>query len=86
LFVLTIAGWLLKMFLIIQVFIGVGGFLMSTSKIILTAIMAGIYSGILNNFEVDSGLTRIASILIVVILTFITGYLLNRVDLSKNKQ
>ncbi len=58
---------------------------MGTGKILLTAILAGIYSSILNNYEEDFGLNRIVSILSLMILTFITGYLLFRIG-KKNKE
>jgi hypothetical protein len=52
---------------------------MRTSSIILTAIMAGIYSGILDGFEASRGLAPVASILILIILTFSTGVILNKI-------
>jgi hypothetical protein len=55
---------------------------MRTSNIILTAIMAGIYSGILDGFEENSGLSPIASVLILIILIFSTALLFKKV-LSK---
>ncbi|MEL3974486.1 hypothetical protein AAEO50_19525 [Rossellomorea oryzaecorticis] len=52
---------------------------MRTSNIILTAIMAGIYSGILDGFEENRGLAPIASVLILIIMTFSTSFLFNKV-------
>ncbi|NQD67720.1 hypothetical protein HP456_17560 [Bacillus haikouensis] len=52
---------------------------MRTSSIILTAIMAGIYSGILDGFEESRGLAPVASILILIILTFSTGVIFNMI-------
>jgi hypothetical protein len=55
------------------------GFFMRTSSILLTAIMAGIYSGILDGFEESNGLAPFASVFILIFLTFITALLFKRI-------
>ncbi|MFL8938877.1 hypothetical protein ACKA06_19000 [Rossellomorea oryzaecorticis] len=52
---------------------------MRTSGIILTAIMAGVYSGILDVFEESRGLAPIVSALLLIIMTFGTAILLKKV-------
>ena len=52
---------------------------MRTDKLILTGIIAGIYSGILDSFEQDYGLNHIASAFIITFLTITTGYLLHKI-------
>ncbi|MGM0901559.1 MAG: hypothetical protein ACQEXB_10745 [Bacillota bacterium] len=52
---------------------------MRVDKLILTGVMAGIYSGILDGLEQEYGLNYIASALIITILTITTGYLLHKV-------
>ncbi|MBH9965668.1 hypothetical protein A6P54_13815 [Bacillus sp. MKU004] len=52
---------------------------MRTGSIILTAIMAGVYSGILDVFEESRGLTPIISALLLIIMTFGTAILLRKV-------
>ncbi|HWO95889.1 MAG TPA: hypothetical protein VNM45_06070 [Bacillus sp. (in: firmicutes)] len=49
---------------------------MGPGKLILTAVMAGIYSGILDSFEEDYGLNNIVSAFTLILLTYITGYIL----------
>ncbi|WP_449539690.1 hypothetical protein [Ferdinandcohnia sp. Marseille-Q9671] len=49
---------------------------MDTWKLILTALMAGIYSGILDGVEANYGLSHFVSASILILLTFMTGYLL----------
>jgi hypothetical protein len=49
---------------------------MGTARIILIAVMAGIYSGVLDDFEYRYELNQILSNGILVLLTFVTGYLL----------
>lgn len=56
---------------------------MKTNKLILLAIMAGVYSGILNELEGNLGLNHLTSILILSIVIFITGYLLNKIGEKK---
>lgn len=51
---------------------------MGTGKIILTAIMAGVYSGILDGVESHYGLNKLASAFVLIVVTFITGYTLYR--------
>lgn len=58
---------------------------MRMNKLILTGIMAGIYSGILDGFEQDYGLNHIASAFIITVLTIITGYFLHRIGRNDNK-
>jgi hypothetical protein len=52
---------------------------MRTSNIILTAIVAGIYSGILDGFEESRGLAPITSVFILIIMTFSTALLFKKV-------
>jgi hypothetical protein len=56
---------------------------MRTKTIILIAIMAGIYSGILDDFQYRYGLNQILSNVILVLLTFVTGYFLYKPAKSK---
>ncbi|MGM0852710.1 MAG: hypothetical protein ACQEWI_08875 [Bacillota bacterium] len=46
---------------------------MGPGKIILTAIMAEIYSGILDGVENHYGLNKLASTFILILLTYVTG-------------
>lgn len=52
---------------------------MKTYKIILLAILAGIYSGILDDFE----LNYMIRVLLLIVLVFITGYGLNHIGRNK---
>jgi hypothetical protein len=52
---------------------------MRTSSILLTAIMAGIYSGILDGFEESKGLAPFASVFILIFMTFSTALLFKKV-------
>jgi hypothetical protein len=61
----------------------IGVSFMRTNMIILMSIMAGIYFSILVNVEEDFRLNYFANILVV--LTFITGYLLNKMGHKKTK-
>lgn len=56
---------------------------MQVDKIILTGLMAGIYSGILDGIEQDYGLNHIGSALILTVLTIATGYLLHKIGRKK---
>ena len=47
---------------------------MRTDKLILTGLMVGVYSGILDGFEQNYRLNHIASAFILMVLTIITGY------------
>jgi hypothetical protein len=58
---------------------------MRIDKLILTGIMAGIYSGILDGFEQDYGLNHIISAIILTWLTIITGYLLHKIGRNEKK-
>jgi hypothetical protein len=49
---------------------------MGIARIMIIAIMAGIYSGILDDFQQRYGLNFILSHVILVLLTFATGYIL----------
>jgi hypothetical protein len=49
---------------------------MGAGRIILLAILAGIYSGVLDGIEAKTGMNSMGSALILVLLTFLTGYLL----------
>jgi hypothetical protein len=49
---------------------------MGPDKIILIAILAGIYSGVLDNVEKNYGLNNYTSAFILILLTYITGYIL----------
>ncbi|RIW29177.1 hypothetical protein D3H55_19475 [Bacillus salacetis] len=49
---------------------------MGAGRIIILAIMAGVYSGILDGIEAETGMNSIGSALILVLVTFLTGYLL----------
>jgi hypothetical protein len=60
-----------------------GEFQMRTSSIILTAIMAGIYSGVLDGFEENWGLSPIASVLILIVMTLCTGLIFNNILLKR---
>lgn len=62
---------------------------MRVDKMILTGIMAGIYSGLLDGFEADYGLNHILSAFILTILTITTGFLLHKIgknDMDKQKE
>ncbi len=56
---------------------------MSIGKIILLGILAGIYSGILNELEGNYGINRFTSILLLSLLIVISGYILNKVGSKK---
>lgn len=49
---------------------------MGPGKMILIAIMAGIYSGILDGVENHYGLHSLVSTCLLILLTYITGYTL----------
>ncbi|MDQ0224276.1 hypothetical protein ACFPRB_16550 [Metabacillus niabensis] len=49
---------------------------MGPAKILLIAILAGIYSGVLDNVEKNYGLNNFTSALILILLIYITGYIL----------
>ncbi|MGE6753775.1 hypothetical protein ACQKFO_10020 [Rossellomorea sp. NPDC071047] len=51
---------------------------MGSGKLMLTAIMAGIYSGILDGVESHYGLNKLVSAFVLILVTFITGYALYR--------
>ncbi|MGM0840150.1 MAG: hypothetical protein ACQEWE_05455 [Bacillota bacterium] len=51
---------------------------MGPGKIIFTAIMAGVYSGILDGMETHYGLNKLLSAFILILFTYITGYALYR--------
>ncbi|MCA1055872.1 hypothetical protein LCM10_12815 [Rossellomorea aquimaris] len=57
---------------------------MGPGKIILTAILAGIYSGILDGIQQKSDLNASGSALILVLLTSLSGYLLYRTGREKS--
>lgn len=59
---------------------------MNTVKIILTTIMAVIYVAILKYFEGDFGLERKTSLMILIILIYITGFFITRMNFNKSKQ
>ncbi|WP_175990544.1 hypothetical protein [Bacillus sp. Marseille-Q1617] len=52
---------------------------MRTISLILTAIMAGVYSGILDGFEEGRGLAPFASVLILIMMTFSTALLFKKI-------
>ena len=54
-----------------------------TGELILTAVMAGIYSGVLDGVEEDYGLNNIVSAFILILLTYITGYILYKLGLKE---
>ena len=56
---------------------------MGPGKLILTAVMAGIYSGVLDGVEEDYGLNNIVSAFILILLTYITGYILYKLGLKE---
>ena len=56
---------------------------MGPGKLILTAVMAGIYSGVLDGVEEDYGLNNIVSAFILILLTYITGYTLYKLGLKE---
>lgn len=58
---------------------------MRIDKLILTGIMAGVYSGILDGFEQDYRLNHIASAFILTFLTIITGYLIHKINRNEKK-
>ncbi|MCK1999806.1 hypothetical protein MZM54_00230 [[Brevibacterium] frigoritolerans] len=49
---------------------------MGPDKIILIAVLAGIYSGVLDSVEKNYRLNNITSAFILILLTYITGYIL----------
>lgn len=49
---------------------------MGPGKLILTAVMVGIYSGVLDSVEEDYGINNIVSAFILILLTYFTGYIL----------
>jgi uncharacterized membrane protein YjjP (DUF1212 family) len=49
---------------------------MGPDKIILIAILAGIYSGVLDSVEKNYGLNNFTSAFILILLTYSTGYIL----------
>jgi hypothetical protein len=59
---------------------------MRVDKIILTGLMAGIYSGILDGIEQDYGLNQIGSAVILSVLTITTGYLLHRMGRKRGTE
>ncbi|WP_066070442.1 hypothetical protein [Neobacillus soli] len=59
---------------------------MRIDKLILTGILAGIYSFLLDGFEQDYGLNHILSSFVLMILTIITGYLLHRFGRNKKRE
>ena len=56
---------------------------MGPGKLILTAVMAGIYSSVLDGVEEDYGLNNIVSAFILIMLTYITGYILYKLGLKE---
>lgn len=62
---------------------GQGDVFLRTSTYILTGILAGIYSAILDGFEQDYGLNPITSALIITVSTILTGYLLHKIGSNK---
>jgi hypothetical protein len=50
---------------------------MRIDKLILTGIMAGVYSGILDGLEQGYGLNELTSALIIAVLTITTGCILH---------
>jgi hypothetical protein len=51
---------------------------MGPGRIIFTAIMAGVYSGILDGIETHYGLNKLTSTLFLILFTYLTGYALYR--------
>ncbi|MGN7939349.1 hypothetical protein [Metabacillus sp. 22489] len=49
---------------------------MGPAKILLIAVLAGIYSGVLDTVEKNYGLNNFTSALILILLIYITGYIL----------
>jgi len=58
---------------------------MRTDKLILTGLMVGVYSGILDGFEQNYRLNHIASAFILMVLTIITGYFLHKIGATEKK-
>jgi UPF0716 family protein affecting phage T7 exclusion len=58
---------------------------METGRIILTAILAGIYSQVLDNLEKTQQLNGMLSTLLLVIFTALTGYFLFKIQSRTDK-
>ena len=58
---------------------------MRIDKLILTGIMAGVYSTILDGFEQDYGLNYIVGAFILTFLTIITGYFVHKIGRNEKK-
>lgn len=57
---------------------------MGIARIFIIAIMAGVYSGILNDFQYSYGLNPILSHMILIVLTIATGFLLYKTAKKAN--
>jgi hypothetical protein len=53
---------------------------MGIVRILIVAIMAGIYSGMLDDFQYRYGFNSILSHMILIVLTFATGFLLYKTE------
>ena len=59
---------------------------MGPGKIILIAVLAGIYSGVLDSVENIYGLNNFASAFILIFLTYITGYILYKMGRTEKAE
>ncbi len=59
---------------------------MGPGRIVLMAVMAGVYSAILDNVETAYNLNPILSAVLLVLFTFTTGYMLYKVGRKESKE